>query len=172
MGKFLAGLIVVSAVLAGGALYYLQVYGYYRTISATGSDVYLTAQVSGTPELIAQDGFEAIDSDSSPIRYRACFQTPLTLDMIFAKYVAYPDAEPRNAPGWFDCFDAKTIGNDLQEGRAQAFMVQENLQYGIDRVAAIYPDGRGFVWHQINHCGEVVFDGQPAPEGCPPAPPV
>ncbi len=46
----------------------------------------------------------------------------------------------------------------------------ENVQYGIDRVVAILPDGRGFVWHQINRCGEVVFRGDAAPEGCPPPP--
>ncbi len=40
----------------------------------------------------------------------------------------------------------------------------------IDRVVAIHEDGRGWIWDQINHCGEVVFDGQPAPADCPPAP--
>jgi hypothetical protein len=42
--------------------------------------------------------------------------------------------------------------------------------YGIDRVLAIYPDGRAFAWHQINACGKFVFDGDPPPEGCPPVP--
>ena len=172
MGKFLALLILVSAIAAGGGLYYTQVYGYYRTIEATGQDVFLTAQVSGTPEALPQSAFEAIDSDSSPIRYRACFTTTLPVDDIRQTYVAYDKAEPLNGPKWFSCFDAKTIGPDLENDTAQAFLVQENVTYGIDRVAAIYPDGRGFVWHQINACGEVVFDGQPAPEGCPPAPPM
>ena len=47
---------------------------------------------------------------------------------------------------------------------------QKRISYGIDRIVAIYPDGRGYAWHQINACGEVVFDGQPAPENCPPKP--
>ncbi|MEO0692827.1 MAG: DUF6446 family protein, partial [Pseudomonadota bacterium] len=25
-------------------------------------------------------------------------------------------------------------------------------------------------WHQINACGEEVFDGNPPPDGCPPVP--
>jgi hypothetical protein len=42
--------------------------------------------------------------------------------------------------------------------------------YGVDRVVAITEDGRGYVWHQINRCGEVVFDGQAAPDDCPEPP--
>ena len=40
----------------------------------------------------------------------------------------------------------------------------------IDRIVAVYPDGRAYAWHQINRCGEVVFDGNSAPEGCPTPP--
>ena len=46
----------------------------------------------------------------------------------------------------------------------------ENISYGIDQVVAVFPDGRGYVWHQINPCGSVVFNGDPAPAGCPPVP--
>ena len=50
-------------------------------------------------------------------------------------------------------------------------IVKGNLsQAEIDRIVAVFPDGRGYAWHQINACGEVVFDGDPAPEGCPPVP--
>jgi hypothetical protein len=85
-------------------------------------------------------------------------------------FALYPNARPLVAPGWFDCFDAATIGGDLQSGRAVAVLGEENVTYGIDRVIALYPDGRAFAWHQINACGEVVFDGDPPPEGCPPVP--
>ena len=40
----------------------------------------------------------------------------------------------------------------------------------VDRVAAVDGAGNGYVWHQINACGEVVFDGNPVPENCPPVP--
>ena len=62
------------------------------------------------------------------------------------------------------------VGTALENGEAIAFLSVENVTYGIDRVAAILPDGRGVLWHQINRCGEVVFDGRPAPENCPEPP--
>ena len=171
MGKFLAGVIVISALVAGAALYYLQVYGFYTQIAATGSgDVQMTRIDGRVAEPVLYSDFRAIDADSSPIRYRACFRTEMSAAMMTETYVPYEKAEPRVAPGWFDCFDAAEIGAALEAGRALAFLGQENITYGIDRVIAVLPDGRGFVWHQINRCGEVVFDGQPAPEDCPPPP--
>lgn len=171
MGKFLALLIAVCALVGGGAMYYLQVYGYYDEIAAAGPmDVQAVALASGQSEPLPHDGFAAIDSDSSPIRYRACFTTPLSQDDLRATYQAYARPVPLLAPKWFDCFDAREIGAALEEGRATALMGTENIRYGIDRIIAVMPDGRGFVWHQINRCGEVVFDGQPAPDDCPPPP--
>lgn len=171
MGKFLAGVIVISALVAGVSLYYLQVYAFYQELPAQGtSDVLLTRIDGRVVEPVLYSDFQAIDSDSSPIRYRACFRTDMSAAMMTETYVAYPRAEPRNAPGWFDCFDAQDIGAAVTDGRALTFLGQENITYGIDRVVAILPDGRGYVWHQINRCGEVVFDGQPAPEGCPQPP--
>ena len=55
-------------------------------------------------------------------------------------------------------------------GSAVALLGVENIDYGIDRIVAVFPDGRARSWNQINRCGEVVFDGAPAPEGCPPVP--
>ncbi|WP_040609270.1 DUF6446 family protein [Pseudooceanicola batsensis] len=169
MGKFLAALIVVCAIAAGAGVYYTQVYGFYETVEATGADVVLTTS-AGEEERLPHRAFEGIDASSSPIRYRACFVTDRSLDALSADYVRYPQAEPLQAPGWFDCFDAREIGEALEAGEARAFLSVENVEYGIDRVAAVLPDGRGFVWHQINRCGEVVFDGRPAPEGCPEPP--
>lgn len=170
-GKLIAGFIVVVSLIAGIAIYYLQVYAFYDPVEATGSDdVQMTLLVTGEPEGILYENFEAIDANSSPIRYRACFTTTMSHPMLSETYVAYDHAEPLVGPGWFDCFDAKEIGKALERGTALAFMGQENIMYGIDRVVAVMEDGRGFVWHQINHCGEKVFDGEPAPEGCPPKP--
>jgi hypothetical protein len=170
-GKLIGIFIVIAALIAGGSLYYLQVYGYYDRISVAQTDgVQLTALATGAPEPILFENFEAIDSDSSPIRFRACFKTSQSLALISETYVAYDGAEPLVAPGWFDCFDADEIGDALADGTALPFLWQENIHYGIDRVAAIFPDGRGFAWHQINACGAVVFDGKPVPAGCPPPP--
>ncbi len=161
---------VVIALMAGAALYYLQVYAYYDDVSAQVEDVQLVSITSGEPEGIVFENLQAIDSDSSPLRFRSCFTTELSQALLTETYAIYDDAEPRVAPGWFDCFDADQIGADLTTGIAFAFMGTENIQYGIDRVVAVYPDGRAFAWHQINFCGEVVFDGNPVPPECPPAP--
>lgn len=170
MGKILTIALLVTALLAGGALYYLQVYHFYREVqlASDGGEVAMTITLAGgeAVDLPARD-FAGIDADSSPIRFRACFTTRLPQD---AGLVPYDAAEPLNAPGWFDCFDAQAIGAALQEGRARAYLGQGDITYGIDRVLAVYPDGRAFAWHQINRCGAVVFDGQPAPDDCPKPP--
>ncbi|GAA6208572.1 DUF6446 family protein [Cognatishimia sp. WU-CL00825] len=170
-GKLLAGFIVLSAIAAGLALYYFQIYAFYEPVSATGDDdVQMTLMASGQPEAILYEDFEAIDASSSPIRYRACFTTEMSQPLLTETYEAYEKAEPRNGPEWFDCFNAQEIGAALESGAALAFMGTENIQFGIDRVIAVLADGRGFAWHQINTCGELVFDGEPAPDFCPPRP--
>ena len=170
-GKVVGSVLIGAGLIAGAAMYYLQVYAFYEPVEVTNvDDVQLTGIVSGESEPITYINFEAIDAGSSPLRYRACFETALSQPMLTETYVAYDRAEPLEAPGWFSCFDADEIGEALTSGQALAFLGTENIQYGIDRVVAVFDDGRGFVWHQINACGEVVFDGQPAPEGCPPPP--
>jgi hypothetical protein len=171
MGKFLTIILLVCTIVAGGALYYLQIYAFYDDVPGNGTDdVQLTALATGAPEPIAYSDFSAIDSDSSPIRYRACFATSLTPDALAATYAPYDKATPLIAPGWFGCFDAEEIGVALETGAARAFLGTENIQYGIDRIVAVTEDGRGYVWHQINRCGEIVFDGNPAPDDCPKPP--
>lgn len=162
--------ILVVALIAGAALYYLQVYAYYDDVSAQIDDVQMVSIVTSKPEGILFNSLTAIDSESSPLRFRSCFTTGLSQALLTETYVIYDDAEPRVAPGWFDCFDAQQIGADISMGVAFGFLGQKNIQYGIDRVVAVYPDGRAFSWHQINFCGEVVFDGNPVPPECPPAP--
>ncbi|MDC0738100.1 DUF6446 family protein [Cognatishimia sp. SS12] len=170
-GKILAGLVVVSALAAGIAVWYFQVYHFYEPVAARGEDdVQLTLLATDAAEPILYSDFQAIDADSSPIRYRACFTTEMSQALLTETYQPYDGAVPLNAPGWFDCFDAGEISAALKDGRALAFLGVENISYGIDRIVAILPDGRGFAWHQINTCGEIVFDGDPAPDFCPPKP--
>ncbi|EDM71773.1 glycyl-tRNA synthetase subunit beta [Roseobacter sp. AzwK-3b] len=171
MGKFLAALILGSAILAGGGLYYLQVYAYYDEVVPDGrQDVQMTLLTTEQAEPIPYADFQAIDSESSPIRYRACFNTSLGLDVLADTYMPYDKPVPLEAPGWFDCFDADDIATGLKDGSALAFMGQKDIEYGIDRIVAVTDNGRGYVWHQINRCGKVVFDGLPTPEDCPEPP--
>lgn len=171
MGKFLAVLLVACAVGAGVSMYYLQVYAFYEELDpADVGNVKVLDLNTGQSESILTENLKAIDSDSSPIRFRSCFETSLSVALMTETYAIYEDAEPLVAPGWFDCFDAEEIGLALESGEAVAFLGEENITYGIDRVIAVMPDGRGFGWNQINACGEVVFDGDDAPEGCPTPP--
>ena len=170
-GKLVAVFLILTAAIGGGAMYYLQVYGFYEEIEATNvADVQMTGIVSGTPETILYENFQAIDAESSPLRYRACFETSHSQAMLTETYELYDDPIPTVAPAWFDCFDATLIGEALEEERAIAFLGTANIIYGFDRVIAVTEDGQGYVWHQLNICGEKTFDGEPLPEGCP-APP-
>ena len=170
MGKVLSIGILLVALIAGVAMYYLQVYHFYeevRPVSEGGNvEMRITLADGGAVALPVRD-FEGIDADSSPIRFRACFDAALPQDVGLVPYEA---AEPLNAPGWFACFDAQAIGAALEEGRARAYLGERDIEYGIDRIIAVTEDGRGYAWHQINRCGEVVFDGQPAPDDCPEPP--
>lgn len=162
-GKFAAGLIVGVALVGGAGMYYLQVYGYYETLEPQIG--YQVAHDDGTARLDIAD-FEGINSFSSPLRYRACF----TVVGDVPPLIAYEGADPLNAPGWFSCFDAAQIGGALVSGAARAVLVEANAPYGFDRIMALYPDGRAYVWPQINACGAAHFDGDPVPAGCPPPP--
>ncbi len=162
---------MITALAAGIAMYWLQVYAYYSPVepASAAAEVRLTT-LAGNVEPILADSFQGIDSDSSPIRFRACFTTPHSLAMLTETYQTAPEAVPLTAPGWFDCFDAAAIGAALEGGQAVAFMGEANITYGIDRMVAVFDDGRAFAWNQINACGAVVFKGEAAPEGCPPLP--
>lgn len=148
-GKIIGGGIVILALIAGMAIYYLQVYHYYDEVDASAEQVTLTL-LEGPSEPILADNIEAIDASSSPIRYRACFTTPMSLAMLTETYEPYEAAEPLVAPHWFDCFDAMEVGKALEEGEALAFLSAKNIADGVDRVVAVHEDGRGFVWHQVN----------------------
>ena len=167
-GKIIGIVLLLSSILAGAALYYLQVYGFYTDVPNTdGPDVQLVSVVSDSPEPISYTEFTAIDADSSPIRYRACFRTDMSLALLTETYVGLDALSPRNAPGWFDCFDAEAIGAEITAGTALTFLSQKNIHFGVDRVVAITEDGRGYVWHELNDCGEKAYDGTIVGEECP-----
>ena len=164
-GKVIGIVILLSAAIAGGALYYLQVYGFYEAVYE--EDVRLVSLATQEPESIVFEDFQAIDAESSPIRYRACFTTSQSLAFLSETYLLVEDVTPRNAPGWFDCFDAEAIAGELQAGTALSFLGAKNVAYGVDRVVAITQDGRGYVWHELNDCGEKAYDGTVVGEECP-----
>ncbi|UWQ31817.1 histidine kinase [Leisingera sp. M527] len=171
MGKFLALILILSALAAGGAMYYLQVYGFYEDVKLQpGRDVMLVPLNGGEAQPVAYSEFEAIDAGSSPIRYRACFRTKVTPDALAQLFTLTDKLEPRNAPGWFECFDAAAIGEQLANGTAKSFLSVKNISFGVDRVVAVTDGGRGYVWHELNDCGQKAYDGTVVGEECPPRP--
>ena len=164
-GKLIGLIILIGSLIGGIALYYLQVYGFYEPVAE--AEVQLVSVVSDMPEPITINSFEAIDAESSPIRYRACFTTDMSLSLLTETFVGLEDAIPRNAPHWFDCFDAAAIAAELDAGTALPFLGQKNVEFGVDRIVAITEDGRGYVWHELNDCGEKAYDGTIVGEECP-----
>ncbi len=152
-------------------MYWLQTRAFYRDVSGSEAPyIQLQAREPGASPHIEFTDFQAIDSESSPIRFRACLRTSEPIESLAERFEPYDEATPLNAPDWFGCFDAREVGEALARGEARAFLSVPNIRYGVDRVAAAMPDGRVVFWHQINACGEVVFDGEPPPPGCPPLP--
>ena len=160
-GRIAVAAIVLAAIVFGGALYWFQVYAYYERTE--GGDLVLTS-VDGEPVPVPVERLDAIDADTSPLRYRACFAHALDP----ADYALDPAPEPTVGPGWFGCYDAGAAAAALAAGEAVAVRGVSGT-YGVDRVVALWPD-RGVAWHQLNPCGAAVYAGRPAPEGCPPPP--
>ncbi len=150
--------ILLTSVIAGATMYYLQVYGFYERVNVEqAKGISLVNLSTQEPEKIQVANFQGIDANSSPIRFRACFEVNDPIDLLKEKYVMLNSATPRNAPMWFNCFNAGRIGEDLS-----------SFEYGIDRYVVVYPDGRGYAWNEINDCGEKLYDGSTKDQSCPP----
>ena len=151
-GKLVAGFIVLTALVAGAAIYYLQVYAYYGPVDAASPAAQIRLQpldgAVGEPMLMTSE-FQGIDADSSPLLFRGCFLTSMTLPMLTESYLIYEHPTPFNAPSWFSCFDADRIGAVLCRGKAVSFLSEEKIHPGVDRVIAGYPDGRASAWTQL-----------------------
>ena len=65
---------------------------------------------------------------------------------------------------------AESIDAALEAGSALAFLGQKNVHFGVDQIVAITDDGRGYIWHQLNECGEKSYDGTVVGEACPDRP--
>ncbi|MBY8977586.1 histidine kinase [Rhodobacteraceae bacterium NNCM2] len=133
------GLLTFCGIFAA-ALWYFQFYAYYT-------------QIDGLPEVLVNGEqrpvteYTGLDATSSPLKLRACFK----VDWPYTASDTYRDkATPLTAPPWFTCFDAEQIARDLQAGKATAILAGENEPDGVDRYIAQYPDGRAFMWHQLN----------------------
>lgn len=156
-GKIIVGVVVLIPLVMGAFMYYQLVYAYYAPLeaSAPAAAINLVSLdgASQQPMLVGSD-FQAIDADTSPLRFRACFVTPMSLAMLTESYEIYEKPTPLYAPSWFSCFDAEQIGSDLEAGTAVAFLAGKEIHPGVDRVVAVYPDGRTYAWQQLNESAE------------------
>lgn len=149
-GKIVGSILIILAVIVAAGVFYTQNYAFYGGVVSeeTGSLPLVAAGTGEARDLPVRD-IKSVEKTSSPLGYRACFTVKNSLAMMSETY-ALVDAEPLEAPNWFDCFDADEIGLAIEEGRALTFMAQPEILDGIDRVIAVLDDGRGFAWHQLN----------------------
>jgi hypothetical protein len=145
----MGGLLGFTAIFAG-ALWYFQNYAYYSVDRPDDFTIALTLVADGAPERILARDFTVMLSDTSPLKFRACFTVENSIPMMTETYVVYDKPTPLQAPGWFDCYDHVALTEDLQSGQAVAFLAEKDITNGVDRVVAVYDDGRAYSWHQLN----------------------
>ncbi|SDW21309.1 hypothetical protein SAMN05444336_101425 [Albimonas donghaensis] len=148
----------------GAALWWFQTRAFY-----TREDGVTEIEIQGSTLPVVE--YDGIDAATSPLKLRACFRIADGVAPDALQHVAEAEAPtPLVAPSWFECFDAAEIAEGIEAGPIRAVLAARNTPYGFDRIVAAGPDGRGWMWRQINACGTATFDGKPLPDGCPPAP--
>ena len=139
-GKVFVYVFVGIALVFGIGLYYSLVYAYYETTDGL-------SEITVQDREIAISDYIGIDATSSGLKLRGCFTVkPSDFDGLALGV----DAVPLSAPKWFDCYNVGDIHQDIEAGRAIAYLAAENEKGGIDRIVAVYPDGRAFQWRQFN----------------------
>ncbi len=139
-GRRLTALLLGAVAVFAAALVWFQYFAFYER-----TDGLARLPVEGLAVPVA--GWRGIDAGSSPLKLRGCF----TLDP--GALAGLPAAEtptPLTPPPWFRCFDAGALTRDLAAGEARAVMLAQDRPSGFDTLAAVYPDGRGYVWRQLN----------------------
>ena len=146
-GRWLVVAILGVTAVFAAAQWYFQTRAYYTPIES--ADLVVTT-LTGEVLPLEPGDFEGIDADTSPLRFRVCFTLDEAGVATALRGAPYDDPTPLVAPGWFDCFDAEAIGTALEAGQAEAVLAEREARAGVDRVLAIFPDGRAYGWHQLN----------------------
>jgi len=137
-GKLIGVGLAIIALVFGVTLWWFQTQAFYERIDGLTS-------VDFQGRAMPVSDYRGIDATSSPLKLRACFRQQWTLNV---EPVEKPT--PLVAPDWFDCFDAAAIGADLEGARARAYYAGQDTPEGFDRIIALYPGGRAFMWRQLN----------------------
>ena len=151
-GKIVAGGIVLIGLVAGIAMYWLQVYAFYEPVGFTpGDEITLVPIDSDVPEAIVAENITGIDATSSPLRFRACFTTPLTQATLTETYRLYPRPDAADRAGLVRLLRRRRHRRGAGAGRGAGLPVAAaRWRRGVDRVVAVFPDGRAYAWHQLN----------------------
>ncbi len=136
-GKYVVTGLIAFTVLFGLAFWWFQSHAFYEETRA--DEVRIAGQVYPVTE------WKGIDATTSPLKMRACF---LIADPIKAMPALAP--EPLVAPGWFKCFNAEYIAENLDRDYAKAYVAERNDPRGFDRIVAVFPGGRAYMWRQLS----------------------
>jgi len=139
-GKIIVGALVLFTIIFGGFLWYAQFYAYYNEVNGLTS-----VEVDGRS--VAVSDYVGLDGTSSGLKLRGCF----TVDEAdFDGVSLADDPVPATPPNWFECFNAEELTHDVESGAATTYMAAKDDMDGLDRLIAVYPDGRAFMWRQLN----------------------
>ncbi len=139
-GKYIVIPLLLFAVFFGAILFYFQEYAFYEKI-------YGIKSVKVSNKVISVSNYIGIDSETSGLKLRGCFDVDVS---DFNNFDIYDGATPLKAPFWFECFDYKELQIALNEKLASAFLAEVNEKDGIDRVIAVFADGKAYQWRQLN----------------------
>ena len=134
-GSYVVTGLIGFTVLFGLGFWWFQTLAFYEE---TWTD---SVRIAG--EVYPVTEFRGIDAASSPLKMRACFLIRETIEALPALA-----PEPLVAPGWFRCFNAEVIAENLASGYAKAYVAERNNPHGFDRIVAVFPGGRAYMWRQ------------------------
>lgn len=136
-GSYVVAGLIAFTVLFGLAFWWFQSHAFYEETWAE------KVEINGWEYPVTE--WKGITSTSSPLKMRACFLLRVPFEAPVAR-----EAEPLVAPGWFKCFNAEVIGENLASGYAKAYVAERNDPEGFDRIVAVFPGGRSYMWRQLS----------------------
>jgi len=138
-GKYVVTGLAGFTLIFGLVFWWFQTHAFYTETKAQEHSVVIASQAYPVTE------WESIEASSSPLKMRACF---LIREEIQAAPAIEP--EPLVTPAWFRCFNAEFIAENLVSGYANAYVAARNDPRGFDRIVAVFPGGRAYMWRQTN----------------------
>lgn len=116
-----------------------------QAAAVTPLEMTLVPAGGGAPEPIIADDLQLVAEGSG---IWACFRVGHSIPMLTETYEVADVAIPRDPAKTMPCFNAQDIARDMSSGAALPFYGARGVTPGVDRVVAIYDDGRAFAWHQ------------------------